>query len=65
MVAAIAIEKALELAYQHTWMTIEIWMHDSEIITLLSKGGDKPIKAIPGIEHCISSKQYFTYFIFR
>ena len=62
MSAAIAIEKALELAHQNTWTTIEIWMHNSEVITPLSKEDDKPIEASPLLEHF---RQYFACCIFR
>lgn len=62
--AAIAIEKALELASQHKWTTIEIGTHDSQIIAPLSNGHDKLLVA-PIIEQCISFKQHFAYCIFR
>jgi len=40
-------KKALELAYQSTWTTIEVWMHNSEVIMLLSKEDDQPIETSP------------------
>lgn len=65
IIAAIAIEKTLQLAHQHTWTTIEIWTYDAEVITLLSKEDDRPIVASPILEHCMVFRQYFTFCLFR